>query len=113
MNINGIELELDIFDADVAEKYDKAIKKVMNIEEDTKDMSIGEGIRTQCRAIFNVFDELFGEGTYKRIFGDKVNLLECLKAFEALITGINEKDKEIELIANKYSSNRIQRRSKK
>ncbi|HBA02965.1 MAG TPA: AP endonuclease, partial [Clostridium sp.] len=37
----------------------------------------------------------------------------CLKAFEALITGINEKNKEIELIANKYSSNRIQRRSKK
>jgi len=112
MNINGVELELDIFDADVAEKYDKAIKKVMNIE-DTKSMSIGEGIRTQCKAIFNVFDELFGQGTHERVFGDKVNLLECLKAFEALITGINEKNKEIELIANKYSSNRVQRRSKK
>lgn len=113
MNINGVELELDIFDADVAEKYDKAIKKVMNIEEDTKSMSIGEGIRTQCKAIFNVFDELFGQGTHERVFGDKVNLLECLKAFEALIAGINEKNKEIELIANKYSSNRVQRRSKK
>ncbi|WP_346885101.1 DUF6673 family protein [Clostridium sp. UBA4395] len=113
MNINGIELELDIFDADVAEKYDKAIKKVMNIEEETKGMSVGEGIRTQCKAIFKVFDELFGQGTHERVFGNKVNLLECLKAFEALITGINEKNKEIELIANKYSSNRIQRRSKK
>ena len=28
LNINGIDLELDLMDADVAEKYEKAIKEM-------------------------------------------------------------------------------------
>ena len=55
---------------------------------------------------------MFGEGTDKKIFGDKVNLLTCLKAFEELVEQVNAQKGEVEKIASKYSPNRAQRRKK-
>ncbi|MEG0309150.1 MAG: DUF6673 family protein [Clostridium sp.] len=113
MNINGVELELDIYDADTAEKYEKVIDDVQCIAEEVKDTKASKGIRIQCEAIFKVFNDLFGEGTDKKIFGEKVNLLSCIKAFEELVTQVNEQKGELEKITSKYSPNRVQRRTKK
>ncbi|MDS1004186.1 AP endonuclease [Clostridium sporogenes] len=114
MKINGVELkDLDILDLEVAENYEKAIKGIEGIAEKVKDMTIAESIRTQCTAIFKVFNDLFGEGTDKKVFGNKVNLLTCLKAFDELITQVNATNEEVEKIANKYSPNRAARRKKK
>lgn len=114
MKINGIELQdIDILDLEVAEKYEKALESIENIAETIEGMKVSESIRTQCNAIFEVFNTLFGEGTDKKIFGDKVNLLTCLKAFEELVAHMNSKNPEIERIANKYSPNRAARRNKK
>lgn len=114
MKINGVELEdLDILDLEVAEKFEKTLKNVEGIDGKVKGMTVAESIRTQCNAIFNVFNELFGKGTDKKVFGDKVNLLTCLKAFEELITTVNSKNEEVEKLSKKYSPNRAQRRAKK
>ena len=114
MIINGVELEnIDMLDLEVVEKYEKALKSVEGISEIVQGMTIAESIRTQCNAIFDVFNTLFGEGTDKKVFGDKVNLLTCLKAFEELVIQLNETNKEVEKLANKYSPNRATRRSKK
>lgn len=114
MKINGVELEdLDIFDLEIAGKYENALKNVEDMSEKVKGMTVAESIRTQCNAVFNVFNELFGKGTDKKVFGNKVNLLTCLKAFEELVVQMNEQKSEIEKIANKYSPNRAARRSKK
>jgi len=75
-------------------------------------MKVGESIRTQCNAIFDVFNALFGEGTDKKVFGDRVNLLTCLKAFEELVTQINSQSTEVEKMASKYSPNRVNLRNK-
>lgn len=114
MIINGVELEdIDVLDADVAEKYEKALEKVEHISKKVEGMKVSESIRTQCNAIFDVFNALFGEGTDKKVFGDKVNLLTCLKAFEELVLQANEQNKEVEELTNKYSPNRAARRNKK
>ncbi|KHO39078.1 AP endonuclease [Clostridium tetani] len=114
MKINGVELpDLDILDLEVAEKFEKTLKSVENISEKIKGMTVTESIKTQCNAIFNVFNELFGEGTDKKIFEDKVNLLTCLKAFEELVIQVNETSQEVEKLVKKYSPNRAARRSKK
>lgn len=114
MKINGVELQdIDILDLEVAEKYEKAIKSVKNISESIEDMSISESIRTQCNAIFDVFNIMFGEGTDRKIFGDRVNLLTCLKALEELANYTNKPNSEVERLANKYSPNRAARRNKK
>lgn len=114
MKINGVELEdLDVYDLEVAERYDKVLEDLKGIEENNKNMSMTDIIKTQCEGVFNVFNTMFGEGTDKKVFGDKVNLRICLKAFEELVVQVNEQKAEIEKITNKYSPNRANRRSKK
>ena len=54
MVINGVELQdLDIFDADVAEKYEDAMEKVSNEMIIINDLRGSEIIRHQCRVIYN------------------------------------------------------------
>lgn len=114
MIINGVELEdLDIYDLDVAERYEKAMLNVSNIQGEVETLGGAEGIRKICTSIFEVFNTMFGEGADKKIFGNRVNLLTCLKALEEFQLQIKDQNKEIEKLANKYSPNRAARRSKK
>lgn len=114
MIVNNVELaDLDLMDLEVAEKYEKALNDIQKLGENVQGLSMVESIRTQCGAIFDVFNTMFGEGTDKKVFGDKVNLLTCIKAFEELVNQMNYNKAEIERITNKYSPNRAARRSKK
>lgn len=114
MKINGIELDnLDIYDVDVAEKYEEAMARISQIHEEVKSLECAQGIRRICNSIFEIFNTMFGEGTDKKIFGDRVNLMICLKALEEFLLQMNEQKKEIEKFSNKYSPNRAARRNKK
>ncbi len=115
MIINGVELEdIDIYDLEVAEKYDKVLENLKEVEQNNNtSMNMVDIIKTQCNAIFNVFNTMFGEGTDKKVFGDRVNLLICMTAFEELVSQMNDKKAEMEKITNKYSPNRANRRTKK
>ena len=113
MIINGVEIgDLDIFNADVAEKYERTLEKVNESQKGLEGLKTSVLIRKQCETVFFVFDELFGEGTSKKLFGDSVNLITCLNAFETLVEGIKSKNEEIDKISSKYSQNRAQRRKK-
>lgn len=110
MIINGVELQdLDIYDLEIAEKFDKELKVVAGVGEKLEGLSTPEVIRVQCTAIFNFFNELFGEGTDKKIFGDKVNLVTCLKALDEFVTQVRDQKEKIEEISNKYSPSRVNR----
>ena len=114
MIINGVELEdIDFYDLEVAEKYDKSLERIKSIEENNKNVSMVEMIKINCNAIFDVFNLMFGDGTDKKVFGDRVNLLICMTAFEELVSQMNDKKAEMEKITNKYSPNRANRRTKK
>lgn len=114
IKINGVELEdLDIYDLEVAEKVDKELNFVGEVGGKLEGLSTPEVIRTQCNAIFKFFNALFGEGTDKKIFGDKVNLVTCLEAFDEFVTQVRNQKERIKKLSNKYSPNRANRRSKK
>ena len=114
LKINDVELELDLMDADMAEKYEKAYRKMQrDVTNIPNNLSLAESIRKQCKLIFNFFDEVFGEGTSKKIFGNKTNLRECIKAVETLIDHVNKDTEEANKIINKYSPNRVERRNSK
>ena len=114
MKVNGIELEdMDIYDLETAEKYEEAMSRISKIQEEVKTLEGAQGIRKICSSIFEVFNTMFGEGADKKIFGDRVNLMICLKSLEEFLLQMNEQKKEVEKLANKYSPNRAARRSKK
>ena len=114
MKINGVELpDLDVFDLEVAEKFEKSFNDFNNLKDRVKGMSLSENIRGQCNAVFKVFNTMFGEGTDKKVFGDKTNLLTCITAFEELVTQMSSKKNEVEEKIKKYSPNRATRRNKK
>lgn len=104
MKINNVELEnLDLMEADVMEDVETAIANVLEDIETGKNIDkMSEVIRLQCTAIMDCFNTIFGEGTDKKIFGNKTNLRECIKAFKELQLCISEEiekeNKEIDSI---------------
>lgn len=114
MIINGVELEdVDVLDVDTIEKYEEAIAMVKKEAAESKGLKMSVMIRQQCTAVFDCLNIIFGEGTDKRVFGDKVNLRVCLAAFDELITNFSTQFEDVKKLSDKYSPNRLQRRSKK
>jgi len=115
MIINKIELEdIDILDVNVAKKVGAAIDEVIEKGNSMKNIKTLSGvIEKQCDAVFECFNKIFGEGTDKKVFGDKKNLRVCLNAFNELFEQIKEQKNEAEKEFNKYSPNRATRRGKR
>ena len=69
--VNGLSLELDLDDADVMERYEKAFD-IMSAEEKAlpKDGKGSEQIRAYCRMFRNLYDNIFGKGAAEKIFKD-------------------------------------------
>lgn len=116
MEFNGVELELDLMDADVMEKYEANLLKItQGVKERTQyeGKSNADCMRIQCGYVKEFFDTMFGAGTSKKLFGDKNNLGVCMEAFGVagnLAKQENEKTKEI---IDRYSPNRVQNRAER
>ena len=115
MTIKGIELpDIDLFDYESAEKwenaYEKLLKSINNIPENAR---LSESIKAQCTAVFELFNDIFGDGTDKKIFGEKTNLKECLSAVEELKNAESryseENSQELKSLIAKYSPERAER----
>ena len=92
MVINNVNLpDINVADALAMERYEHAhdnVAKAMNdLQPEGKRQS--ELIRAQCTAVFNFFDEIFGDGTAKKVFGESVNLTICLNAYADVIKAVN------------------------
>lgn len=109
MKILNVEIgELDIFDLEVAEQYEKGLAEIQNKDYNLE--SLSEIIKAQCTDVMNLFNKLFGEGTDKKIFGNKTNLKLCLQAFEELVENVNKQGEELSnSVVNKYSNARTKR----
>lgn len=113
LKICGQELELDLFDADVMEVYEKSMDKVVKRAEETKnhtEMSNADGIREMCGIVKDFFDEVFGGGTADKLFKDKNNLAICMDAFGIVSSEAGKMKGQVNAITNKYNMNRAQRR---
>ncbi len=113
MNILGVELEYDFFDADLLEAYERENQKVADdIKEPTqyKGKSTADALRIQCRIVDNFFDALFGSGTALRIFKGKANIRDHMEAFGIMTQRVVNARKEFDAIEDKYTPNRAERR---
>lgn len=106
--------DIDVADALEMERYEKANDTVSEKMKqlDTNGKRRSELIRIQCTAIFEFFDDVFGEGTAKKVFGESVNLTTCINAYEGVIVAVNKLDKAVGEQYKSKLGNRQQRRNK-
>ena len=109
MTIQGVELHLDIFDADTAEAFETQLERVRQAAEASAAMKPSQAIRAQCQAVYDCFDALFGEDARREIFGETVNLRECLSAFGALVQGASAQRDEVTQLMAQYAPQRVAR----
>lgn len=110
MKINGVELkDLDILELEVAEKIEKINAELQEMQSKIKEMSLVESIKTQCNFAFDVFNDLFGEGTDKLIFEGRTNLEICTKAIVDLFLEFEKNKQKSMQSIEKYSTSRLTR----
>lgn len=112
---NGVKLEVDLQDADFAERYEKAFNRMGEDEKKVpKDGTNSELIRAYCSLFYHLFDDIYGEGTSERLFGGKKNAGMCDEAYGAFIQAAQQCNADAAQRRNafysKYAPNRDQRR---
>lgn len=116
MNILGVELEFDFYDADQLEVYERENQKVVEQIRDPaqyEGKSASASIRIQCRIVDTFFDNVFGAGTSKRLFHGKANLRDHMEAFGIMSQSSVDARGELDAIEKKYTANRAERRQTK
>lgn len=110
MKIGNAELELDLFDAEIAGKYEKALK-IFNKKQSNKKtgLDLAGTIKQECETVFDFFNDIWGPGTDKKVFGNKTNFRECEKAFKQVVDYSIEQFEEIRSISAQYSVDRLKR----
>lgn len=104
--ILGKELEGDFFDADFMERYETATRDMHNKATEARDRKyekVADAFREQCAVAREYFDRIFGEGTSKDLFGDKMNLRNHMEAIAELTECVAGAKKEINDLTNKYT----------
>ena len=113
MTINGVNLEFSIFDAESADRYEIALgdarDRLGGLQDVLQSGGIGCMIRTACRAVFECFNAIFGEGTDRKIFGEQVDFRICMDAFMELDTKIAQEVQEYVRVMQTYSATRVKR----
>lgn len=114
--VNGCEFELDMEDAETAERYLSA----MEVLENARDMDFSnllEKIRVYCKTFRDFYDTLFGENASEKIFsGIKDNTRKYDEIFSSLLDFIARQravsSNRMNEISRKYAPKR-QKRLKK
>lgn len=112
---NGFEVEFDVTDVDIAEKYEKTFD-IMG-EKEKQLPKVGkqsELLKAQFEWISETFDLLFGEGSSAKIFNGKKSVALGLEAYESFLAFIKAQKTDLlnkgQRINSTYA-NRAQRRA--
>jgi len=93
MLINGIEFEIDLLDANEAERIEEifsaAKAEYAKRLKELRSMTPSQSIREQCNIVFDTFDRILGEGAHEKIFGERVNLTACLDTLAQFAFDLN------------------------
>lgn len=98
--INGVEIEYDTFDIDNMERLEEA---VMSIQKGMEALQIrkadGESpvkiVREQANIFLDFFDDVLGDGSARKIFGSKVNVLDIANGYKEFIGAVADQQSRI------------------
>lgn len=101
---NNVELEFDMGDVDTQERYEKAFTRMEETETGLpKTGSHSEFSRAYCQMFYQLYDDLFGAGTGKKLMGEKDNVRIVEECYNSFLTFVRAQLKEI----NRIRSNTI------
>ena len=114
--INGVEVEYDTFDMDNLERLEEAVKQV---QEDVNDIQArkaeGENamksLREQTNIFLDFFDDVLGDGSARKIFGDRMNILHIATGYQEFTNAVAEQQKKLAEAVRGAPMNRGQRRA--
>lgn len=93
---NDAELEIDMEDVEFQEKYENAFSKMEESEKDLQNVGkISDFSKKYCGLFYNLFDDLFGSGTGKKLMGNKMNTGKCEECYNSFIAFCAEQVNEI------------------
>ena len=113
IEISGVELELNLLDADVVEEYERLTKKIVARIQNKKayeGKSNAEAMRYQCRCVDEFFDGLFGPGTSEELFPKKGDLAVRMDGFGKAMGAMEDSRNTVKEIVGKYTPDRAQNR---
>lgn len=114
--INGVEVEYDTFDLDNMETLDNAVKQ---IQDDVNSLQSRKKagkdamklLREQANCFLDFFDDVLGDGTARKIFGDRVNILKIANGYKEFTDAVAAQQSK--LADTVRQSNRERRRARR
>lgn len=96
MRINGVDLPLDLYDLEAADRVQKALNELSQELEalERKDVDWCKSFHEQMSAICRFFDTAFGRGTALCLFGRKQNLKSGYEAVNEFFKAFYEIQKQ-------------------
>ena len=83
---NDVELEVDMEDVEFQEKYENAFNKMEVTEKALqKTGKMSDISRAYCLMFYELFDNIFGDGTAVKLMGDKLNCRVCDECYDSFI----------------------------
>lgn len=101
---NDLELEVDMEDVDFQERYEKAFKRMEASEKEMQSVgTLSEITKKYCDLFWNLFDDIFGDGTANKLFEGKKHAGLCEEVYESFIDYCKNQVKDI----NKRRASRV------
>lgn len=116
VTINGVELELNLLDADVVEKFEELNQEIVKKIQDPKayeGLSNADGMRYQCTCVNEYFDGLFGLGTASKVFPPNNDLGVRMEGFAQVSALSGEAKSFMDNLTDKYGVGRVQNRQQR
>lgn len=115
--INGVEVEYDTFDLDNMERLEEAVNRVQDdvnaIQAKARD---GESpmklLREQANVFLDFFDDVLGDGSARKIFGDRVNIRDIATGYREFTEAVGEQQGTLREAISPARQNREQRRAR-
>ena len=114
ITINGVDLELDLLDADEMERFEQLNQECMDKFQQPNQyegLTTSAAMKLQCKYIREFFDKFFGDGTAARIFGDSNHLGKHVEAYTEIAAATRSLRSEMDEIGKKYNIDRLSDRA--
>lgn len=115
MKLGNIEVEFSFSNTNNLRKLQTAYEKVLEKDKQSKkkEFNFIERIDEECNIARDFFNEVFGEGMDKKIFGEENDYEKIMDTLENVMQEYELQQNRLNEKYSKYSPNRVQKRSRK